>query len=398
MLDSINKAIEQLKNVNIWDSVKKVSERKNNLLDANEDTPKIRNGQNFNWQNGIGFGADAFKPQVSKYSAEKKDDFLEGFNYYSEEPKKQTRQEKFANIRANADKRDWSSNQDNSDDDPFLQGFKEGSEGFSLQSTVDSVKSKANKAKETVFETLDNVKDTVVAVTQNPPWGALNTLSSYANKKGVLDDITNAGFKASDSFEDSSINFFGRKKDDVRAKENYSANKDMDLSRYEKSDGYINDQESGAIANVRYGNGTLAKNGCGVIAVNNALVSLEDRKDIRDIARDFEKGGLVLSGTFGTNPYAIGDYFREKGYKVDTYEGSNLFSILKNSDAKTHIFSYWNSDKAEEGVHIVSVDKMEDGQYRFYNMKCDVPLPEKYAEELFNGNNIPLILHCIKKG
>ena len=28
MLDSINKAIEQLKNVNIWDSVKKVSERK----------------------------------------------------------------------------------------------------------------------------------------------------------------------------------------------------------------------------------------------------------------------------------------------------------------------------------------------------------------------------------
>ncbi len=399
MFDNISKTIEKIKDIDEWNPVKKVSEKVNNLLNIDEDSKTVQDVKKTNVWNGIGFGNDAFKPQTPKYTTEEKDDFLEGFNYFSDEPKKQNRQEKFANIRANADKRDWSSASKDSGKDEFLEGFNEASDGFSWQNTVDSVKNKIEEAKGNLVGKLANVKDTFVAATKNPPWGALNTLSSYANENGVLDDVTNAGFKASDSFEDSFLNYFGRKKDDVRAEENYEQNKTIDLSRYEKSNGYIHDQTSGSIANVKYGNGTLAKNGCGVIAVNNALVSLGDRKDIRDIAKDFEKGGLVLSGTFGTNPYAIGDYFRENGYTVDTYEGSNLFSALKSSDAKTHIFTYWNSDKAEDGVHIVSVDKMEDGRYRFYNMNCDIPLPENYAKELLNGgSNVHLMLHCIKKG
>ncbi len=399
MFDNISKTIEKIKDIDEWNPVKKVSEKINNLLDIGKDTKAVQDVKKTNWWNGSGFGDDAFKPQAPKYTTEEKDDFLEGFNYYSEEPKKQTRQEKFANIRANADKRDWSNAQNKSDEDPFLQGFKEGSEGFSLQNAVDSVKSKANKAKETVFETLDNVKDTLAAVTQNPPWGALNTLSSYASQKGVLDDVTNAGFKVSDLFEDSSINYFGRKKDDIRAEENYAANKNMNLSRYENGDGYINDQGTGAIANVKYGNGTLSENGCGVIAVNNALVSLEDKKDIRDIAKEFEKGGLVLSGTFGTNPYAIGDYFREKGYKVDTYEGSENISSLDIPDADTYILTYWNSGKAEDGVHIISMDKKPNGKYMFYNADYTYPYQLSSLDKFLDyKNRTPLVLHCIKKG
>ena len=53
---------------------------------------------------------------------QKKDDFLEGFNDPYGEKRKQERKEKFATIRANADKRVWTSQ---STTDPFLEGFNQ---------------------------------------------------------------------------------------------------------------------------------------------------------------------------------------------------------------------------------------------------------------------------------
>lgn len=53
---------------------------------------------------------------------QKKDDFLEGFNDPYGEKREQERKERFANIRANADKRNWSSQ-----NDPFLEGFNQDS-------------------------------------------------------------------------------------------------------------------------------------------------------------------------------------------------------------------------------------------------------------------------------
>ncbi|MBR3847774.1 MAG: hypothetical protein IKM21_00605 [Oscillospiraceae bacterium] len=61
---------------------------------------------------------DALLGASNNRANQKKDDFLEGFNDPYGEKKEQERKERFANIRANADKRNWSLQKD-----PFLDGF-----------------------------------------------------------------------------------------------------------------------------------------------------------------------------------------------------------------------------------------------------------------------------------
>ncbi len=290
---------------------------------------------------------------------------------------------------------------DNADD--FLEGFKEASKDFSWEGMKDAAKTNTSSQKPSIKDTLNsamNIFEDLVDTGKSNIKTAVNNTGSWLNKNGVLDDLTNEFFKRYGRDQEFPIKVLPTGiAHKIVSEKNYNENKKIDLSSYEKDDWYINDQHSGEVGKIKYGFDTLDNNGCGIIAVNNALISLGNRKDIRDIAREFENDGQVLFGAFGTNPYDIGDYFIENGYHVDTYEGSDLFSALKNSDANTYIFTYWNSDKVEDGAHIVSIDRLEDGSYRFYNMDCKYPLPEKDAKELFNGGSkVHLMLHCIKKG
>ncbi len=340
MFDNISKAIEKIKDIGDWNPVKKVSEKVNNLLDIGKDTKAVQDVKKTNWWNGSGFGDDAFKPKTPEYTTEEKDD--------------------------------------------FLIGFKEGPDGFSLKNTVDSVKNGVSDA----FESVKTFgRET------------LNKGSAWMNDKGVFDDATNAFFKAYNINQKFPIKKLPTGiAHHVIADSNYKENQKIDLSGYEQTGGYINDQNTGEVGKLKYGGGTLDDNGCGIIAVNNALVSLEDKKDIRDIAKEFETGGQVLFGAFGTNPYDIGDYFKKKGYNVETFTGDDTIYNLDIPDADTYILSFWNSDKIMGGIHTVAMKKLSNGKYRLYNQYPSIKDVESLNDFFTENNRVPLTLHCIKKG
>jgi len=247
---------------------------------------------------------------------------------------------------------------------------------------------------EKVGKFLKSSKDTVVDF--------FNNASAWTNEKGILDDITNAFFKASDLWQDyPNNNVTPAIAHEVLATINYKANQQIDLSGYEANGGYINDQsdKNSQASKIRYGTGTLYENGCEVIAVNNALVSLGNKKDIRNIAKHFETNGQTLFGIFGTSPFAVGDYFKEQGYQVETFTGDKKIYNLDIPDADTYIVSFWNSDKVTDMIHTVSVDKLPNGKYKIYNENGRKSLEaDSLTGYLKEESRIPLVLHCIKKG
>ena len=263
----------------------------------------------------------------------------------------------------------------------------------------------AKSPKETVEEIWENAKETAKEIWGNSKDTAINLLndaSAWANEKGVFDDVTNAFFKAADLSQDYPLKRLPT--DHVHqaiAIANYIANQKIDLSGYEADGGYINDQNApgSQSGKIRYGSGTFKGNGCEIIAVNNALVSLGNRKDVRKIAMDFETNGQTLFGAFGTSPFAIDDYFKKQGYKVKTFTGDKKIYNLDIPDADTYIVSFWNSDKVTDMIHTISVDKLPNGKYKLYNAKGDTPIEIDSLNEYFlESNRVPLVLHCIKKG
>lgn len=236
-------------------------------------------------------------------------------------------------------------------------------------------------------------------------FGTISGTSIKLAKDGKLDDVTNKVLKAHDltvgnsisgkAIKNNGIDVYGAYHHAV-AEKNYRHNKKVDLSGYKN--GYINDQNTGAVSKLKLGSRDMSYNGCEVIAAYNALVTLGKREDIRDIAYHFENDGQMLGGEFGTNPYALKRYFSDKGYSVKTLEGENITD--KNiPKADAYILSFWNDDDVMYGLHTVSVRKSDSGYY-LYNY--DVTSDETYfcnnlKTQLAEKGFIPLTLHCIKK-
>ena len=144
---------------------------------------------------------------------------------------------------------------------------------------------------------------------------------------------------------------------------NYKYNSQIDMSEYT---GYIDSQTKGNVRKLKLGNDTMNHNGCEVIATYNALVALGAKEDICKIAAHYESDGQILNGTWGTNPYAIERYFKQKGYQVSRVEGDNILQKkLPNADA--YVVSFWNTDKVTGQLHTVAARKDESGEYVLYN-------------------------------
>ena len=112
----------------------------------------------------------------------------------------------------------------------------------------------------------------------------------------------------------------------------------------EKNKGYIEDQHS--YNDMYYGNKTMDYNGCGVIAVFNAMNDLKVKNEISlpSIIEYFENDGIVLSGIFGTAPTAIEDFFVKKGFEtMNTTKEEDYDKIGGNFDSFIFTF-YENKD------------------------------------------------------
>ena len=150
---------------------------------------------------------------------------------------------------------------------------------------------------------------------------------------------------------------------------NYIHNKKIDLSSYKN--GYINDQNTGAVSKLKFGTTTMDNNGCEVIAAYNAMKTLGNQKDIRDIAYHFENDGQMLKGEFGTNPYANKRYFEKEGYKeyiekLSAVYGKEITSYQELKDAMVSRLDYFETLGSKLSDHA-----LQDCPYIYMQLHMD---------------------------
>jgi hypothetical protein len=139
-------------------------------------------------------------------------------------------------------------------------------------------------------------------------------------------------------------------------------------SIWTKTTGFINGQAIFPYSNNRMGWGTYANNGCGVIAVYNAMQLLESPEPLGLIEAEISNsGGLLAVGLLGVEPWAIDCYFTSHGISCTRYstyqslsqdvrEGSVIVFLVLN-DATTLL----------GGAHYMAA-LYTDGKYIVYNM------------------------------
>ena len=253
-------------------------------------------------------------------------------------------------------------------------------EGYSV---VNRMKSKATD----FTETLKEYKE------YTDKYGLISGVSKKLAKDGKLDDVTNNVLKAYYGVQNWYTN-----SPSSQSIMNYIDNKNVDLSSYKN--GYINDQNTGAVSKLKFGTNTMDNNGCEIIAVYNAMKTLGNQKDIRDIAYYFENDGQMLKGEFGTNPYANKRYFEKEGYKVKVVEGEKITEEeLPKADA--YIVSFWNSNDVMDALHTVAMRRTKDGKYELFNYRSNEDNLSEETKSLkykfMIGGRVPLSVHCISK-
>ncbi len=214
---------------------------------------------------------------------------------------------------------------------------------------------------------------------------------------GELDDVTNVALKSHDYFLQTTRSVADYERFKKVAKDNYDSNSKIDLSCYDGK--YINDQNTGEVSKLKFGNFKMGYNGCGVIAVYNALLTLDKPQDIRDIAFEFENDGKMLGGYFGTNPYAVERYFNRYNYKVQAVKGEDI-TEKEPPKADAYILSYWNTDDVLDGMHFTAISKNNKGEYVFYNDDVEDETEvtvSSIKNRVEKWDYQPIIMLCISK-
>ena len=125
--------------------------------------------------------------------------------------------------------------------------------------------------------------------------------------------------------------------------------------------GLLNTQTDPRFADRKYGRlGTVAKNGCGMIALYN--VERAARPDTRFEpyyeARDAIKTNLF--GLLGTRPSSVREILEPKGFKVTELDKKHPDGGIRH-DAVIVLYWYWF------GAHYVSGFRNREGTYTLYN-------------------------------
>ena len=139
--------------------------------------------------------------------------------------------------------------------------------------------------------------------------------------------------------------------------------------KHDKDDGDVIESQSDDISNeLKLGNAPMQDTGCEVIAVYNAMI-LSGMKDVSlaDIIEVFQDEGAligqaVLQGTWGSNPYEIGNVLDEVG--LDYRQIYGLGALKKPG---LYIVSVWNTDDVDSMIHTFTVEVSSTGELHTYN-------------------------------
>lgn len=114
-----------------------------------------------------------------------------------------------------------------------------------------------------------------------------------------------------------------------------------------------------ACGDLPLGRCTMAKNGCEIIAVYNALRFLARAKPLEALIARYEtEGWLMAWGHLGSDPYAAGDYLAAEGIPHRTF--FDFDSLARGLDeGKVFILSFWLKDRMFSGAHGVTLYRSE---------------------------------------
>ncbi|MBQ8297357.1 MAG: hypothetical protein IJX77_06205 [Ruminococcus sp.] len=153
-------------------------------------------------------------------------------------------------------------------------------------------------------------------------------------------------------------------------------------------DEYINGQALGAVSRMRYGLCRMSFNGCGSIAVYNALLYLGQRQRLCDIAVRLERYRMLF-GVFGCNPKRLGRVLMQYGIDYEQPENPD--------EAQAFIISFWTGRRFMSSIHTVfGVRKNND--IRIYNRYNNSPEVYHYKslEALTKGRK-PVAFFAVEK-
>ena len=130
--------------------------------------------------------------------------------------------------------------------------------------------------------------------------------------------------------------------------------------------GFINGQGHGKVSKLRFGFLRMAKNGCEVIAIYNALQLKGRGTPISSIAFEMEvNGASTLFGLLGCNPYVLGNYLSFHRIKYSRAMNPNAMKKLIRNNG-VYIISYWVGRPGLSMIHTVAF-KYRNGAYTVYN-------------------------------
>lgn len=169
------------------------------------------------------------------------------------------------------------------------------------------------------------------------------------------------------------------------------------LKHAEGFGGFIEDQNN--YADILLGKVSMKFAGCEIFAVYNTLKALENKipegkrlleqYPLYRLIEYFEADGLVLSGSFGTAPKALCDFFIKHGFNAILTTKENEFEKLAEDAAALILTMYNDRDDITKEVHTVCITKSDEG-FIAHNVYCNGKIvgPAKNLMELigsFNG-------------
>ena len=120
---------------------------------------------------------------------------------------------------------------------------------------------------------------------------------------------------------------------------------------------FINDQGSSAtLEKLRFGKYSLNYNGCGIIALYNAMSASGCRASVADITDTFvterlNTGGSGMSGKYGTNPFSIGRGIKRLGFECSRVSADE---IMRDG---LYVAAYWRkSGGFFSPAHFIAVE------------------------------------------
>lgn len=131
--------------------------------------------------------------------------------------------------------------------------------------------------------------------------------------------------------------------------------------------GPINGQRRLPVAALPYGRYTMDYNGCEVLAAYNALLTLGGAAPLSEVSAWFERRGLFLGGAWGTHVLAIPEFFKTRGFSVET-----LYQNFDEAFSKVPagVFAFWNNaHRLRSGLHTVALAHAPGGRLAIYNLR-----------------------------